>query len=1367
MSAFPSVIDLATFDPEYGFVISLPAAASISSLSDAGDLNGDGFDDIIIGDTGEDRAYVIFGRAGGYPALDAAAMAPGEGLVITDNSTGDNTGRSVSSLGDINGDGLADIIVGAPQGDDGGNSAGEAYVIYGSSTLPSAIDLTALTLSQGFVIRGDAEGDSAGRSVSSAGDVNGDGLDDILIGAPYGDNGGNGAGEAYLLFGRSTGFGNIDLTFAFFTTDNGIVIRGAESFDQAGSLVSSAGDVNGDGFDDMLVTAPYNSDAGYYAGRIYVIFGKADGWAPIDLGALSAGDGFAIHGDAYDYLSRASEAGDINGDGFDDLLVPGGSFSDELYVVYGKASGFGTIDLTAFSSSQGFIIRGGDDFSTGSGVSSAGDVNGDGHDDIIINAFGGNGNAFVIFGKDGGFGTIDLTTLAPEAGFRIAATPDRRIGSLLSAAGDLNGDGFDDLIASAGSYAEAAYIIYGRGGEAGDFPLIYEVSAISPAFGGVIKGDLASDSAGNGIAAGDVNGDGFDDLIIGAPGADANGQDSGSAWLVFGSAAGFGNLDLSLLGTDLGIRIDGAEGDRTGFDVATADTNGDGLADIVIGSRDAGSFEGAVHVVFGKEAGWADMSLATLAPAEGFRIGGDAAGDQFGTDVANAGDVNGDGYDDIIVGAPLGEAGGTNTGEAYVIFGKAGGFASIDVTSLPAADGFRILGDADGDDAGRSVSSAGDINNDGYDDLIVGAGNGDNAATNAGEAYVIFGHAGAFSNIDLTTLTPAVGFTLRGDDANDQAGRSVSSAGDVNGDGFGDIVIGAPYGDNGGSNAGETYVVFGKGGGFANVDLGNLTPADGFVIQGRPVDQSGFPVSNAGDVNGDGFDDLLIGARFGDTGGPNDGDAFVIFGKAPGFGTIDLAALTVDQGFIIANEGAGGIGVRVAAGGDLNGDGLDDIIMSRPTAGGDSSGLTFVIYGRLPGNDVVRAGSAIGQTINGGRGEDMLSGLGGADRLIGHGGADVLEGGSGNDRLFGGAGRDAASYATAAAAVTVRLTATAGQNTGAAGTDVLNSIEDVIGSGFADSLYGTAGINRLEGGAGDDVLSGYAGKDALLGGAGDDVLRGGGGVDTMTSGLGDDIIYVQQAGDAAIELADQGYDQVKAFVHHVMADNVEEMRMLGGARGGTGNSLDNAIFGSAGDDTILGLDGNDILRGGGGEDALDGGGGADRLFGSVAIDGLLGGDGDDELRGEGSSDFLNGGLGNDDLRGGEGGDTMQGGDGDDHLIGGLQKDTLRGGAGADTFLFDDGDTGATRFAADIVADFRQSERDRIHLRQIDADAAADGDQNFTFIGTNAFTGSAGQLRYSVVAGHAFVEGDTNGDGGADFLIRIENVTSLQAGDFML
>jgi hypothetical protein len=189
-------------------------------------------------------------------------------------------------------------------------------------------------------------------------------------------------------------------------------------------------------------------------------------------------------------------------------------------------------------------------------------------------------------------------------------------------------------------------------------------------------------------------------------------------------------------------------------------------------------------------------------------------------------------------------------GAAYVVFGKASGFGAVDGTgrtvidleTLAPADGFIVQGDTVGDFAGNSVSSAGDVNGDGFADLIVAAGGGDDGGSNAGEAYVVFGKASGFGTvdgtgravIDLSTLSPADGFIVQGDTAYDNAGKSVSSAGDVNGDGFADLIVGALGGDDGGSIAGEAYVVFGKASGFGTtvggrsvIDLTTLAPATG------------------------------------------------------------------------------------------------------------------------------------------------------------------------------------------------------------------------------------------------------------------------------------------------------------------------------------------------------------------------------------------------------------------------------------------------------------------------------------------------------------------------------------------------------------
>ncbi len=594
---------------------------------------------------------------------------------------------------------------------------------------------------------------------------------------------------------------------------------------------------------------------------------------------------------------------------------------------------------------------------------------------------------------------------------------DDSIGLSVSRAGDVNGDGIDDLIVGApGSdeYIGAAYVIFGKDNNgfgtavdngAGTNRQLIDLSSLTAAQGFIIQGDVADDQAGYSVSsAGDVNGDGYDDLIIGAYQGDDGGVDAGEAYVVFGKKNGFGT---------------------------EVETSGN--------KRQV-------------------IDLTSLTAADGFIIQGDAADDQAGYSVSSAGDVNGDGYDDLIVGAPHDDAGGVSAGAAYVVFGKAAGFGTavdngagtnrqvIDLTSLTAADGFIIQGDTADDQAGYSVSSAGDVNGDGYDDLIVGAYQGNDGGVDAGETYVVFGKKNGFGTavdnagtnrqvIDLTSLTAAQGFIIQGDAAMDKAGLSVSSTGDVNGDGYDDLIIGAYQGDDGGIDAGEAYVVFGKAAGFGTevdtsgnkrqvIDVASLTADQGFIIQGGThFDKAGYSVSSAGDVNGDGFDDLIIGAHFGNGNGIDVGTAYVVFGKAAGFGTavdngagtnrqvIDLSSLTAVDGFVIqSNTRNKATAVSVSAVGDVNDDGFDDLIVGA-YQGGDA-GEAYVIFGKaMPGGtaSVNTTGDTSAETLIGGAGNDNLTGGGGADVLRGGAGDDVLgvadttfrriDGGTGNDML--------------------------------------------------------------------------------------------------------------------------------------------------------------------------------------------------------------------------------------------------------------------------------------------------------------------------------------------------------------------------------
>ena len=545
----------------------------------------------------------------------------------------------------------------------------------------------------------------------------------------------------------------------------GFVLNGIDADDRSGRSVSSAGDVNNDGFDDVMVGARYADPNGSQSGEAYVIFGQSSFASILEFSALNGSNGFTLNGiNALDGLGRSvSSAGDVNNDGFDDLMVgangadPSGNGSGETYVIFGQSSFAATLELSALNGSNGFTLNGiaaGD--VSGRSVSSAGDVNNDGFGDLIIGAFGADPNGF-----------------------------------------------------SSGE----TYVIFGQS----NFAATLELSALDGSNGFTLNGIDANDYSGISVSsAGDVNNDGFDDLIIGAYGADPNGNGSGETYVIFGQSSFAASLDLSALNGTNGFTLNGIDADdNSGVSVSSAgDVNDDGFDDLMVGARNAdpnGSYSGETYVVFGQSSFAATLELSDLDGSNGFTLNGIDAYDYSGRPVSSAGDVNNDGFDDLMVGANGADPNGNNySGETYVIFGQSSFAATLALSALDGSNGFTLNGIDAYDYSGRPVSSAGDVNNDGFDDLMVGANGADPNGNNySGETYVIFGQSSFAATLALSALDGSNGFTLNGIDAYDYSGRPVSSAGDVNNDGFDDLMVGASSADPNGTSSGESYVVFG------------------------------------------------------------------------------------------------------------------------------------------------------------------------------------------------------------------------------------------------------------------------------------------------------------------------------------------------------------------------------------------------------------------------------------------------------------------------------------------------------------------------------------------------------------------------------
>lgn len=433
-----------------------------------------------------------------------------------------------------------------------------------------------------------------------------------------------------------------------------------------------------------------------------------------------------------------------------------------------------------------------------------------------------------------------------------------------------------------------------------------------------------------------------------------------------------------------------ATGDQAGYSVAmVGDVNGDGYDDMTVAAMynsDGGVGAGAVFLLYGS----ATASTGTQSLSTAAEFTGEAAGDEAGFSVAGAGDVDNDGYDDLLIGAPDNDDTAANAGAIYLVYGQATNYTGVH--SLSAAIEFK--GEAAGDQAGYSVAGVGDLDNDGFADFLFGAPRNDAAASNAGAVYLSRGRASKFSGVySLSAATK-----LKGAAADDRAGYSVAGAGDVNNDGYADFLIGAPNNDDGGSNAGEVYLSYGRSALFTGINnsLANIP----IKFTGGAANNSvGSSVAGAGDVNGDGYDDVLVGSY----GIGVSGTTYLIYGSTVTSETISLSTVAGFTGEAVTDEIAQSV---VAGAGDVNNDGYADFLIGAPLNDdvADNAGVAYLEYGQssqYTGTQSVSSATKFSGVTDS---DEAGFSVAGAGDVNGDGYADMLVGGPGQSDIATGAG---------------------------------------------------------------------------------------------------------------------------------------------------------------------------------------------------------------------------------------------------------------------------------------------------------------------------------------------------------------------------
>ncbi len=789
--------------------------------------------------------------------------------------------------------------------------------------------------------------------------------------------------------------------------------------------------------------------------------------------------------------------------------------------------------------SNGFRLDGyNNGMEAGQAVASGGDFNGDGNQDLLIGSpvsnasiFGITGSAWMVLGAAPPTAAArDLATMVVSGlAYRFDGQNGDQAGVSVSNVGDVNGDGIDDLMIGATNAtppggvgnAGVGFLVFGGvanlesfDGADGSNDNVIRLSNITQSFGYRIDGNESLSGLGFSLSGSqDVNGDGVDDLIIGAPSTGTS--DTGMSYVIFGGTANLASLDqsnfildgrisLGDIGNSKGFTLGGlttVNSAKSGQSVAlVGDVNGDGVGDMLIGAP-GDSFAGAGYLVFGRNPAVEPLNnfnLASVDGASGARFFGGANDFAIGRSVAALGDVNADGLADVVIGGSTFGAGG-----AYVIFGRSAFRNAYDLSAVDGIIGFRIDGTRGNDQAGLKVNAAGDVNGDGYSDILVSSDNFSSlGAASAGAAFVIFGKASGFSpRIDLAALDGNTGFRIEGAIANDRLSLGGLAAGDLNGDGFSDIIIGTPRTDNNGVfDSGSTYVIYGHRADTAvtrvGTDIANtINGGKGSdTISGLSGNDTLIGWEGADIISGGDGNDTITAGDGSDAAHGQDGNDNILGGAGQDVLTGNDGTDTIDGG-VDDDELSGGAGIDTLIGGDG-----DDTIYAGGGNDSVNAGNEDDDVRGNSGNDTIDGGAG-DDVIRGGSGNDAITGGTGSDTMAGGAGRDFFIMGTGDDDITGGSDRDLLDFnGFGSTAISIDLATGRFPHPNGEDVQTFRSVEDVRGGSGNDLISGNAAANVLTGSAGNDTLDGRDGSDTLVGSAGKDIMTGGAGSDRFTFG---------------------------------------------------------------------------------------------------------------------------------------------------------------------------------------------------------------------------------------------------------------------------